>query len=200
MSIKYEIHFISNAQGTGKKRNFARVFEQTPMTAKQLKSQIQASCSLTEGDVDAALSALREQMLRALSDGQRFYIPGIGYFSLSVDMQIPEGKSIDKMRGDYIQVRNIKFRPEASLLRDIRNDVKFERATYSTRSKIYSENALWEGLKAHFTTHDYIVRSDMEILFGLRRSAALKWLKHFTDKGMLRKGGAVNSPVYFMNE
>ena len=116
MSIKYEIHTIENSQESGEECNFARIFEHEPMTAKQLKSHIQASCSLTEGDIEATLSALREHMIHELSHGNRFYIPSIGYFSLSVDLDMPDDKPIDKVRGDYISVRNIKFRPDATIL------------------------------------------------------------------------------------
>lgn len=53
MSIKYEIHFIKNSQGTDKERNSASIFDHEPKTAKQLKSNIQASCSLIEGEIDS---------------------------------------------------------------------------------------------------------------------------------------------------
>lgn len=39
----------------------------------------------------------------------------------------------------------------------------------------------------------------METLFGLRKNAALGWLKHFTEIGILRKEGTINAPVYFWN-
>lgn len=80
MSIKYEIQSIKNSQGTGKEQHFARIFEDAPMSAQQLESHIQSSCSLTKGDVEATLSALRECMIHDLSHGHRFYIPSIGYF------------------------------------------------------------------------------------------------------------------------
>ena len=96
MSIKYEIQSIKNSQSTGKDRHFARIYEGAPMSASQLESSIESSCSLTKGDVESALSALREQMLSELSQGNRFYIPNIGYFSLSVDLDMPDGKSLTK--------------------------------------------------------------------------------------------------------
>lgn len=75
MSIKYEIQSIKNSQSTGEERHFARIYEGAPMSAGQLENSIESSCSLTKGDVEAALSALREQMLIELSQGNRFYIP-----------------------------------------------------------------------------------------------------------------------------
>ena len=199
MSIKYEIQPIKNSQGTGEERHFARIYERTPMSANELENSIQDSCTLTKGDVEATLSALRDIMIRELSQGNRFYIPSIGYFSLSVDLDMPEGKSIDKVRGDYITVRNIKFRPDASVLEKVRNSVRFERANFSTQSKSVTEETMQKKIKDYISANGYINRSAMEDLLGLRRTAALKWLKHFTGKGILRKEGPHNSPVYFWN-
>lgn len=199
MSIKYEIQPIKNSQGTGEERHFARIYERTPMSANELKNSIQDSCTLTKGDVEATLSALRDIMIRELSQGNRFYIPSIGYFSLSVDLDMPEGKTIDKVRGDYITVRNIKFRPDASVLEKVRNSVRFERANFSTQSKSVTEESMQKKIKDYISANGYINRSGMEDLLGLRRTAALRWLKHFTEKGILRKEGPQNSPVYFWN-
>ena len=199
MSIKYEIQSIKNSQGTGEERHFARIFEQSPMSAQQLESHIEASCSLTKGDIEATLSALRETMVRELSQGNRFYIPSIGYFSLSVETDMPEGRPIDKVRGDRIGVRNIKFRPDAAMLQEIKGNVSFERATFTTKSANLTEESLLAKLKEFLTANNCITRRDMEREFGLRQSVALKWLKHFTETGVLIKGGAKNSPVYFWN-
>ena len=200
MSIKYEIHSIQNSQGTGEERNFARIFQDAPMTADELETHIQASCSLTKGDIKAALSALRQQMIYELSNGRRFYIPDIGYFSLSVSTDIPDDKPIEKMRGDYINVRNIKFRPETSLLDEVKDRARFTKADFSTRSQHYTENDLKAKIEDFLTENNCITRRDMELLFQLRQNTALKWLKHFTDTGFLKKDGARNSPVYFLNK
>lgn len=200
MSIKYEIQSIKNSQGTGKERHFARIFEGTHMSAQLLESYIQSSCSLTKGDVEATLSALRECMIQHLSHGNRFYIPSIGYFSLSVNLNMPEDKPIDKARADYISVRNINFRPDASMLQEVKRNVHFERAKFSTKSKEHTEEMMLEKIKEYLSTNICINRRAMEIHFGLRQNSALKWLKHFTEIGVLRKEGARNSPVYFMNK
>ena len=199
MSIKYEIQSIKNSQGSGEERHFARIFEQAPMTAQQLAAHIQNSCTLTKADVEATLSALRDYMLHELSQGHRFYIPSIGYFSLSVDLDMPADKPIDKARADYLSVRNIKFRPDAALLKEVKSNVRFERADYSSQSADLTEASLLEMLKQYLAENPCITRRDMQDQFGLRQSAALKWLKHFTEAGVLRKEGAKNSPVYLLN-
>lgn len=199
MSIKYEIHSIKNSQGTGKEHNVARIFEREPMTAERLKSHIQDSCSLTKGDIEATLSALREHMIYELSHGNRFYIPYIGYFSLSVDLNMPEDKPINKVHGDYISVCDIKFRPDAAMLQEGKSYVRFERADFSSKSSKYTEDEMLYKIKAFLATNHCINRRDIELQFGLRQSAALRWLKHFVEIGVLKKDGAINSPVYFLN-
>ena len=123
MSIKYEIHGIKNAKGEGKEQKYVHLFAHEPQSDHALEDDIQASCSLTKADVRAACSALRDHMARALASGSRFHLPGVGYFSLSVGLDAPDDLPDDKMRADYIRLRNIRFRPERSLLSEVGSGV-----------------------------------------------------------------------------
>ena len=77
--------------------------------------------------------------------------------------------------------------------------MRFERAAFSSQSADITEASLLEMLKQYLAENPCITRRDMQDQFGLRQSAALKWLKHFTEAGVLRKEGAKNSPVYLLN-
>lgn len=55
-------------------------------------------------------------------------------------------------------------------------------------------------IKEYLTANNCITRRDLQQNFGLRQSAALKCLKYFTEIGILKKEGARNSPVYFLNK
>ena len=200
MSIKYEIHSIKNSKGTGEEQEFVRIFENPSQTDLQLENHIQDNCSLTKGDVRATLIALRDSMIHELSHGNRFHIPEIGYFSLAVDLDMPDDKHMEKVRGDYISVRNIKFRPEAELLNEVKSNARFERAKFSSKSRQYTEEELLSRIREYLAANNCITRRDLELNFGLRQSAALKCLKHFTEIGILKKEGARNSPVYFLNK
>lgn len=156
-------------------------------------------CLLTKGDIQATLMTLRDCMIRELSHGNRFHIPEIGYFSLSVDLNLPDGKPLEKVRGDDISVRNIKFRPDAELLSEVKKNVRFERAKFSSKSRQYTEEELRERIKEYLAENNCITRRALEQHFGLRPSAALKCLRHFTETGLLKREGANNSPVYFLN-
>ncbi len=200
MSIKYEVQSIKNAQGSGDVRLYVRIHENPPMEKKSFFSHMQAASSLPEGGVAASLAALRDNMIHELARGNRFYIPSIGHFSLSVDLDMPGDKPASKARGEYISVRNIKFRPDASMLRTVKNGAHFERSSFTTKSNEYTEEDMLAKIKEYLATNKCINRREMERLFGLRQNTALKWLKHFTQTGALRKDGVWNSPVYFLNE
>ena len=48
MAIKYEIQKLKNAQGKGDERRFVRIYEQEPMTADELQTQIPTSLKLNQ--------------------------------------------------------------------------------------------------------------------------------------------------------
>lgn len=198
MSIKYEIMQIKNSQGTGEERHYIKVIGNEPLTGDQLKQNIQDSSTLKKGDIEAALSELRENMVRELSAGNRFHLPSIGYFSLSVGLHKANGKAIEKVRGDDLLLRNIRFRPEAAVMRDVDCRLKFERSSFSSKSQSYSAEILLEKIKAYLSKNVCINRRMMEREFGLRRWKALRWLKYFCAMGVLVKDGASNAPVYFL--
>ena len=197
MNIKYEIHAIKNAAGEGKEHQYVRLLDHEPMSDDALERNIQNESSLTAADVRSALMTVREYLISELSQGSRFHIPEIGYFSLSVALDIPSDKPVEKVRADYLSVRGINFRPEASLLAEVKRNAHFEKATNSVKSAVYTEAELEAKVRAYVAEHKFITRRDMEHTFHLRTSAARKWLTLFLEKGLLRKEGPRTSPIYF---
>lgn len=195
MSINYEIHTISNSQGSGAARHFARIVEGSPMSAQQLEHLIQDNSTLKKGDIEATLSELREQMVRELSQGHRFYIPNVGYFSLSVKLDA-DGKAVEKVSGKDLHLHNINFRPEASLLQEVGSKVRFRRARLTSKSVVYEEKQLLSLLMDYLAANHFITCRTMQRQFRLRETAARKWLKRFVEQGVIRREGARNAPVY----
>lgn len=198
MTIKYEIHSIHNAQGNGEERKYVRLRDHEPMTSKQIEQHIEQACSLTRGDVQAVMTALHDLIVTELSQGARFYLPEVGYLSLGVTTQLPEGRTMDKVTGNDIHLRNINFKPTAELLTEVGGKLHFERSRYTTKSKQYTEEQLWDKIVAFCKKNNYICRRNLEFEFHLRQQTALKWLKTFTEKGLLVKKGAPNAPIYFL--
>lgn len=199
MNIKYNIQSIKNAQGNGKDREFVRLYENGPLSPRQLEEHIRNHTSLTPGALHGVLDTLGDCMAHALSEGTRFHLPGIGYFSLGVRLDKPDDAADDKVRGNQIKVDGIKFRPEARLLARVKRNARFERARYSTRSRQYTEAELLAKIKDYLATNSCITRRILEMEFKLRETAALKWLRHFTETGVLIKDGTSNAPIYLLN-
>lgn len=198
MAIKYQIHNIENASGTGKERQFIQLWQHQPMSADELEQAIQESSSLTPADVKAVMSQLRHFIIRELSQGNRFYLPEIGYLSLSAGSVSPEKKPNGKITGNDIFVRNIKFKPEASLLNAVRKNVKFEKSEFTTKSKDYNGIDLWAELYNYLKENTYITRQQMSTVFKLTTYMTNKWLKFFTDAGKLKKEGTQHHALYFL--
>lgn len=199
MNIKYNIQSIKNAQGNGKDREFVRLYENGPLSPRQLEEHIRNHTSLTLGALHGVLDTLGDCMAHALSEGTRFHLPGIGYFSLGARLDKPDSAADGKIRGNQIKVDGIKFRPEARLLARVKRNARFERARYSTRSRQYTEAELLAKIKDYLATNSCITRRILEMEFKLRETAALKWLRHFTETGVLIKDGTSNAPIYLLN-
>lgn len=143
MELKYDIYMLNNAQGTGEKRQYIRIVQHEPMTEKQLQEKIQSRCSLTKGDVAAVLAELHDLMVEEFSLGRRFYIPEIGYFSMSASLEMPEENPDKKITGKEVRITGINFRPEGKLMEEVQRNVHFVRSRYSTNPQNTLRKSYW---------------------------------------------------------
>ena len=199
MDLKYDVYTITNAEGSGEERKYVRLKQHEAMTASELEATIQQRCTLTKGDVAAVFTELHDIVVSEFSMGRRVYVPKLGYFSLAVNLEVPEDNPDKKITGKEVRLRGINFRPEAGLLQEIDRNVHFIRSEYTGRSNVFTEKKLWTVLKEFFQENRYLTISLMRMKFGLSRHMAQKWIDHFIDKGLLVKDGSPRSPIYFLN-
>lgn len=198
MELKYDIYTIKNAVGSGEDRQYVRLVQHEPISEKQLQARIQERCSLTKGDVAAVLAELHDIAIEELASGNRVFIPGIGYFSLSASLKMPEDKPDKKITGHEVRVTGINFRPEATLLQAMQRDVHFVRSRLSSQSNQYTEERMLAKIREYMKDNRYITSRIMCRQFGLTRYATDKWLKLFCTQGILVKDGMPHSPIYFL--
>lgn len=198
MAIKYEVQKIENAQGTGKSRQFIRLHQGRAMTVDELADKIAASSTLTAADLKAVMSELSHYAKEELAAGHRFYLPEIGYLSLSVSNTPPTEDSDGKLTGSDIYLRNIDFRPEARFLNEVKRKVRFEKSKYSTLSKRYTEDELWQKMETYLAENGYLTQVVMRSHFGLSKYMAAQWLTHFIAEGKLVNKGTQRTPLYFL--
>lgn len=198
MSIKYEVQKIENAVGSGEARSFIRLHQGKAMTTDELANRIADSSTLTPADVKAVMSELCHYAKEQLKNGNRFYLPEIGYLSLSVGNTPPDMLPHGKITGKDIFVRNIDFKPEAKFLNEIKQGVSFEKSPYSSKSVEYAEDDLWTKIQAYISENNYITRRIMCSQFGLSKYKAAQWLARFVEEGKLKKSGTNHLPLYFL--
>ena len=199
MDLKYDVYTITNAEGSGEERKYVRLKQHEAMTASELEATIQQRCTLTKGDVAAVFTELHDIVVSEFLMGRRVYVPKLGYFSLAVNLEVPEDNPDKKITGKEVRLRGINFRPEAGLLQEIDRNVHFIRSEYTGRSNVFTEKKLWTVLQEFFQENRYLTISLMRMKFGLSRHMAQKWIDHFIDKGLLVKDGSPRSPIYFLN-
>lgn len=197
MAIKFDIRSIQNAVGKGEERKFVKLLPQKPITTDEITEAIEYACTATRGDVMQVLMQLRSIAVRELSERGAFYLPQIGYFTLQADTHTTEKVTTEQMRGNFVGVRNIKFRPERSFLQTVRKETRFTRRQGGMPQQTYDEATLLAKVTDYLHAHDNILTNRViREVFGLSYYAAQKWLAHFVDTGVLKKVGTRHAPVY----
>lgn len=198
MQLKYDLYTINNAVGSGKSRQYVRLILREPLTARELEAAIEKRCSLTKGDVAAVLTELRDLCVQAFIEGRRFYIPEIGYLSLAASLNVDDNNADRKVTGNDVRIAGINFRPEASLVKEVSQGVRFVRTKHSNQSSQYTEQQMSEQVKTYLKEHNYITCKIMRTQFGLTQYLAQKWLNRLCDKGVIAKEGVPRFPLYVL--
>ncbi len=196
MAIKYELDSIKNAGGEGGNHTFVRLRQLPAMTPSQLERQIEASTTLKRSDVRAVLTELGYHVINQLVSGHRFHLPEIGYLSLGVALE-PSDKT---PTARDIRLRTLRFQPEKRLMDTVRERMRFEKATGTSRSATYTEDELWQRVADYLSHNRYLTITDMCREFHLYHRKAKQWLTRFVEKGLIVNGGTIRRPLYFLAE
>ncbi len=196
--LKYDIYTLENAVGSGKSRRYVRLLQHEPKNADQVKEAIQKRSPITKGATSGVLTELRDLMIEELRNGRRFYIPEIGYFSLSAGLET-DGED-GRVNGDDVCITGVKFRPEASLLADIRHNLHFSRAHFKKSSTQFDEEEILAKIKDYVQENGYVTVSFMSRQLNMTKYVMRKWFTHFCEEGILVKGGTDRSPVYMLKK
>lgn len=199
MDLKYDVYTITNAEGSGEERKYVRLKQHEAMTASELEATIQQRCTLTKGDVAAVFTELHDIVVSEFSMGRRVYVPQLGYFSLAVNLEMPEDKPDKKVTGKELRLRGINFRPVGGLLREIEKEsISYVQSIPAVPTFIPKRNyglyyRIFPGEPlSHHQSHANEVWTVSP--------HGTKWIDHFIAKGLLVKDGTPRSPIYFLND
>lgn len=198
MKIQYDFRVLENVFGSGRRRVYARARMQRSMSRRQLSESISRSCSLKPSDVEAVMTELGEILRIRLAEGHRVYLPEIGYFDLSLGIENPDLR--DKVTAQMLRVRNVSFRPEKSLLQELRKSASFERAVPRAKARVYTEQEMVEAVREYMSGHACLTSRLMQSEFGVSYKSALQWLGRLVELGVLVRSGGRRSSVYLAAE
>lgn len=166
---------------------------------EQMTEEIAKTCSLTEGDVLAAISALSERMATALKNGYKVRMDGVGTFRLRLTTPKDDLQATDKV-AKRIEVRDVAFKAERKFTRNFSN-ISFERTDHSrTLRRVETEDVLLEKLRTFFETNEFLRRANIESLAHCASTKAKRLLTQFTAEGYLTNVGTLRAPVYRATE
>jgi len=191
---QYELYTLPvPSKYTRSSRVHPRLVESRTVGTDEVATKIQRRSTLTVADVKGALSALSEVMVETLQEGNRVYLKGMGYFSLS--LTCPATHSQNQIRAESITVKNIDFRPEAQLKKQLKK-IQLERVHTHTATAELTLEERSKLLVAWFAEHASINRREYERVCQCTRTTAYRQLKELVLKGNLLREGSSNAPVY----
>ncbi len=200
MAIQYEINTLKNIPGSEEGRKYVKLHIQRHDGDHVLYEHSEKFSGVKRGTIKNVMSTMQDYMVEMLTDGIRFHLPEIGYFTLSVEL-VDKGTDNSSSKGtskQKVRVRGINFKPDTALMERIRQQTKFELANYSIKSQSYEEEELRKKIVEYFTANRILTRKAMFHAFDLKQYAATKWLNHFCETGFLIKQGTDRHPSYVL--
>lgn len=168
-------------------------------TTAELRRYIQESSSLTEGDVDAVLSALSHFVSQEMGNGSSVHLDGIGYFS-PVLGTTETVTSATKSKHLKVKLKSIHFRPDKAFLRRMGGIQIHCVKLNDPLAKRLTDDEIEQKVRLYIQKHGYLQRRDLESLCSLSTSTAKRHLNRLCKAGILVNRGMRNQPLYYLKE
>ncbi|MDD6837922.1 MAG: hypothetical protein PUF04_12410, partial [bacterium] len=134
--------------------------------------------------IKAVLSGLSDTLKRVLSEGYTVKIDELGVFSLSLDFADDKPKVMqeenDKMAYRRVQVKNVNFKVDPQLLKQLQQDTDLERSMSGVkviRKNLYTREERIQRALQFIETNGFIHLTEYASLNNLNRTAASLDLK-----------------------
>ena len=195
--VYYDFYQTPQRTSDEEKHFHPRMINQGTIDISVLSREIEKSTTLTAPDVEAALSAITDHMKMHLMNGERVYLKGLGYFSISLQCTKPDCDP-ERTRAESIQFKSLNFKADQFM----RNELKAIESKRISRKKPDGEinKELVSMLVPYLKTHKYISRHQVERLCNLTRMTALRRLKVCVNNNILKNLGTRFNPVYVPGE
>lgn len=203
---------MPDLQKTGYKKCFYKLEHAGNITTDKLAKHIAsyAGCGLSESTIKIALSMLSTDIAFWLSDGYTVTLDGIGTFNASIGvMDGVEMDDIDspgpKHNSRKIEVKNVDYRSDKGLVRNIARQCKLEKAgTKRVNRCPFTKEQRLHLLQKYLqnSKHGFITAQNYAIMAKLPRSTGAKEIKAFANssKTGIDWRGSRTHKVYIYNK
>ena len=197
MTIHFDFYRNPNSQKEAEEGSLsyhARVAGSQTIEFDKISERISQRCTLSKGDIQAVIGELSDEMYRILCDGNRVFIPGIGYFYLS--LTAPKDTDPKQTRSQSVQIKRIEFRADQELKDKVAAHTNLERIKekkHSSELSIYEVDSL---LIDYFEENSFLTRERFAELCQFTKSTACRHLKRLVAEGRLKNTNTPHNPIY----
>ena len=188
MAVRYKL--LKTTGSVSKKTEWKAVpVEYRTVGLDDMQRHIERATSQTLADMVGALEAIRSEVIDQLLMGNRVYLPGFGYFSLSI-----EGERYEDPR--HAAVRGVNFRPEKAFMKALQ-EAEFENATYDEPATEMPASAKVEAALAElFAEQSFITPHDLRKRLNLSRSGVYRLVAQLEASGKLENAGSAYRKIF----
>lgn len=195
MAVKYELCHcpVSLLDKENSKKYYPRTLDLETAGVKEIANRISDISTFSEADVMAMVQALGDMMGKLLKEGKRVYLPGIGYFHLTIEGKQriidPESKKIQ------LNVKDVNYRVD-KVLKDSLSGIQFQRVIAGKQGVAFDSKNLDKLLTDFFIENKQLTRHDLEKLGGITSTTAWRILRQLVKEGKLVNFGSGHKSLY----
>ena len=182
---KYTLQEMSDMHKKGERRVYPKLDVYRLLdTDDFVKRMVSYERAIPSSIIKAVLSGLSDTLKRVLSEGYTVKIDELGVFSLSLDFADDKPKVMqeenDKMAYRRVQVKNVNFKVDPQLLKQLQQDTDLERSMSGVkviRKNLYTREERIQRALQFIETNGFIHLTEYASLNNLNRTAASLDLK-----------------------
>lgn len=198
MTAKYQ--FFRNPPSQGQDANkeitlHARIVRGETIGFQELCKRIAGRSTFSEGEVMGIMNLFKEEMIRALSDGDKVEVEGIGTYEATA--QCPPIHDPKEIRAESIHFSKVVFRACKDLRKEM-STMHFERAADYRKQDTYTKEIRRERIFHYLRGNPNIQSSECMGLNRCSRYVAQGDLKQLSDEGLICRLGGPKVAVYVL--
>ena len=182
---KYKLQEMPDVRQTGARRVYPKLDAYRLLDAEEFIEKMHSyDRAISPSVIRAVLMNLSDTLKRMLSQGYTVKVDELGTFSLSLDFDDDKPKVMqqadDKMAYRHVTVKNVNFKVDPSLLKDLRYETALEREMSGVKvlkKQLFSLEQRIERALAVIERDGFICLADYASINNLSRTSASQELK-----------------------